>query len=280
MPARRSPSRGSSTAAVAAADQILAGLRRPDGRLGRSWKDGRSTRRGRPRGLRRTSPTGCSRCTRRRSTSAGSSPRASWPMRSSTTSPTPPAASSTRPTTTRRSSPARRTSRTTRVPSGASMAASVLLRLAALTGDARYRDAADGAIATVTPYLARYPTGFANWLSAAHLAVEGIDELAIVGDPADPATRALLDAGVATARGGGPEPRRRRLGRAGRVGRPAPRRSHTDRRPPDGLPVPELRLPPAGDRSRRAPGRDRARAGAVAVRGRTDGGLTRWRRSS
>ena len=47
------------------------------------------------------------------------------------------------------------------------------------------------AIATVTPYLARYPTGFANWLSAAHLAVEGIDELAVVGDPADPSRRRL-----------------------------------------------------------------------------------------
>jgi hypothetical protein len=31
----------------------------------------------------------------------------------------------------------------------------------------------------------RYPTGFANWLSAIHLAVEGIDELAVVGDGAD-----------------------------------------------------------------------------------------------
>jgi len=79
------------------------------------------------------------------------------------------------------------------VPAGASMAASVLLRLAALTGEARYREAADGALATVTAYLARYPTGFANWLSAAHLAVEGIDELAIAGDPSDPSTRALAE---------------------------------------------------------------------------------------
>ena len=77
------------------------------------------------------------------------------------------------------------------VPAGSSTAASILLRLAALTGEARYREAAERALATVTTYLARYPTGFANWLSAAHLAVEGIDELAIVGDPADPATRAL-----------------------------------------------------------------------------------------
>jgi hypothetical protein len=85
-------------------------------------------------------------------------------------------------------------------PSGSSMAALVLLRLAALTGESRYREAADRAIATVTPYLARYPTGFANWLSAAHLAVEGIDELAIVGDPADEATHELIAAGVEAAR--------------------------------------------------------------------------------
>jgi uncharacterized protein YyaL (SSP411 family) len=79
------------------------------------------------------------------------------------------------------------------VPAGNSMAASVLLRLAALTGETRYRVAAEGAMRTVTSYLARYPTGFANWLSAAHLAVEGIDELAVVGDPVDGATRALLE---------------------------------------------------------------------------------------
>ncbi|HET9457168.1 MAG TPA: thioredoxin domain-containing protein [Candidatus Limnocylindrales bacterium] len=77
------------------------------------------------------------------------------------------------------------------VPSGGSMAASVLLRLAALTGEARYRIAAEGAIGTVTTFVARYPTAFAGWLSAIHLAVEGIDELAIVGDPSDPAALAL-----------------------------------------------------------------------------------------
>src|SRR5256885_3029372 len=45
---------------------------------------------------------------------------------------------------------------------------------------------------TVLPYLARYPTGFANWLSASHLAVEGIDELAIVGALGDLAIDALI----------------------------------------------------------------------------------------
>jgi uncharacterized protein YyaL (SSP411 family) len=79
----------------------------------------------------------------------------------------------------------------------------VLLRLAALTGESRYRDAADDALAQVTPFLPRYPTSFANWLSAAHFAVEGIDELAIVGDPADDATGQLVAAGIDAARRAG-----------------------------------------------------------------------------
>ena len=44
----------------------------------------------------------------------------------------------------------------------------------------------------MTAFLARYPMAFANWLQAASLAIGGIVELAIVGDPADPATQALL----------------------------------------------------------------------------------------
>jgi uncharacterized protein YyaL (SSP411 family) len=72
------------------------------------------------------------------------------------------------------------------------MAARVLVRLAALTGDAPSRAAAERALGQVTSYLARYPTGFGNWLSAFALVVDGIAEVAVVGDPADPATRALL----------------------------------------------------------------------------------------
>ena len=85
------------------------------------------------------------------------------------------------------------------LPSGGSMATRVLLRLAALTGEARYGAAAERALATVSSFLGRYPTGFANWLSAAELAVGGIVELAIAGGPDDPATQALLE----TARMGG-----------------------------------------------------------------------------
>ena len=51
-------------------------------------------------------------------------------------------------------------------PSGGSMTATVLLRLAALTGEARYRVAAERAIGTLGPLLERHPTAFAQWLCA------------------------------------------------------------------------------------------------------------------
>ncbi len=77
-------------------------------------------------------------------------------------------------------------------PSGNALASVVLSRLAALTGDGRYATAAEGAVRTVTPLVARHPTAFAKWLSAIDLSVAAVGEVAIVGDPADPATRDLL----------------------------------------------------------------------------------------
>jgi uncharacterized protein YyaL (SSP411 family) len=68
-------------------------------------------------------------------------------------------------------------------PSGSSMATSVLLRLAALTGKPRYRAAAERALARVGPYLARHPTAFANWLCALEMAHQQVAEVAIVGEP-------------------------------------------------------------------------------------------------
>jgi uncharacterized protein YyaL (SSP411 family) len=87
-------------------------------------------------------------------------------------------------------------------PSGSAMAATVLLRLAALTGEGRHRDAAERALGTVRPYLDRYPTGFAQWLVAASVATSDVLEVAIVGDPSSPATQALLT----VAAGGGWRP--------------------------------------------------------------------------
>jgi uncharacterized protein YyaL (SSP411 family) len=77
-------------------------------------------------------------------------------------------------------------------PSGGAMATHVLLRLAALTGEGRYRTAAERAIAAVAPLAARHPTAFAKWLSAIHLATSDIAEIAIVGSLDEPGTRELL----------------------------------------------------------------------------------------
>jgi uncharacterized protein YyaL (SSP411 family) len=78
------------------------------------------------------------------------------------------------------------------VPSGNAMTARVLLRLAAWTGEGTYRDAAEQALRSVVPFVARYPTGFAQWLSAMDLGLAPVVEIAIVGAPDDPATAALL----------------------------------------------------------------------------------------
>ena len=77
-------------------------------------------------------------------------------------------------------------------PSGGSMATTVLLRLAALTGEGRYRSAAERALASVGPYLERHPTAFAQWLSALEFAHADSTEVAIVGAPDDDATRGLV----------------------------------------------------------------------------------------
>jgi uncharacterized protein YyaL (SSP411 family) len=79
------------------------------------------------------------------------------------------------------------------VPSGGAMAATVLLRLAAFTGEGRYRVAAERAIGTVAGFLPRYPTGFAQWLVAAAFAAGDAVEVAIVGELDALVTRALLD---------------------------------------------------------------------------------------
>jgi len=78
------------------------------------------------------------------------------------------------------------------LPSGNAMAATVLLRLHAFTGEARYRSAAEATLALVASVAQLYPTAFAQWLIAADLAGGPIDEVAIVGSPEAPGTAALL----------------------------------------------------------------------------------------
>ena len=136
------------------------------------------------------------------------------------------------------------------VPSGNAMATLVLLRLAAWTGEGRYRDAAERALRTVAPYLERYPTGFAQWLVALDLALAPAVEVAIVGDPADPATQALL---AETTRGFRPHQVVAVSASPETLGHPAARRPHRDRRQAHGLRLPRVRLPAAGDDAGGAP---------------------------
>jgi hypothetical protein len=78
------------------------------------------------------------------------------------------------------------------IPSGGAMAATVLLRLAALTGERAYRDAAEAAIGQVVDVAPRHPTFFGQWLVALDLSFAAVAEVAVVGAPDDPATQALV----------------------------------------------------------------------------------------
>ena len=78
------------------------------------------------------------------------------------------------------------------IPSGGAMAAEVLLRLAAFTGEDGYRTAAEAAIGGVAAPARRYPTAFAQWLNAMTLAVGDVVEIAVAGDPASPDVQGML----------------------------------------------------------------------------------------
>ena len=78
------------------------------------------------------------------------------------------------------------------LPSGNAMAVTVLLKLAALTGEARYADAAEKALRQIQPVLGQQPAAFAQWLCALSFTLGHPAETALVGDPASVETRALL----------------------------------------------------------------------------------------
>ncbi len=78
------------------------------------------------------------------------------------------------------------------IPSGNSMAAETLLRLAVLVGNDNYRKEAARIIATMKESAPKQPTGFGRLLCALDTLLAPSQEIAIIGDPADPATQALL----------------------------------------------------------------------------------------
>jgi uncharacterized protein YyaL (SSP411 family) len=77
------------------------------------------------------------------------------------------------------------------LPSGNALATSLLLRLEALTGESRYREAALEPLKSMQATAVRYPTAFASWLQNLGLAITPIPQLAIVGEMGDPAFQAL-----------------------------------------------------------------------------------------
>jgi hypothetical protein len=76
-------------------------------------------------------------------------------------------------------------------PSGNSVAADVLLRLAVLFGEERYSRAATRAIESTWPLAERYPSGFGFLLGVAEWHAGQPKEIALTGPPGDPAFRAL-----------------------------------------------------------------------------------------
>ena len=78
------------------------------------------------------------------------------------------------------------------VPAGSSVAADVLQRLSMFTGDASYEKAVVSALRAVRDLLTRAPTGFGHALGALDLYVSASMEVAIAGDPEEKETQALI----------------------------------------------------------------------------------------
>jgi uncharacterized protein YyaL (SSP411 family) len=78
------------------------------------------------------------------------------------------------------------------VPAGSSVAADVLQRLGRLTGTQDWEQAGLDALAPVAGVLGRAPTGFGHALGAADFALSRVREVAIVGRPGAEDTEALL----------------------------------------------------------------------------------------
>jgi uncharacterized protein YyaL (SSP411 family) len=79
------------------------------------------------------------------------------------------------------------------VPSGNAMMAKQLMRLAAYTGDEAYDTAGRAVLRALTDAMAQYPSAFAESLNATDMLVNGLAEVAIVANPTDAETKAVLD---------------------------------------------------------------------------------------
>jgi len=77
-------------------------------------------------------------------------------------------------------------------PSGNSVATDVLLRLAAFTGEDTYRERADEYLGALADITAQHPQAFGYLLGALDFSLSPVKEIALIGDPRQPDTRALL----------------------------------------------------------------------------------------
>jgi uncharacterized protein YyaL (SSP411 family) len=78
------------------------------------------------------------------------------------------------------------------IPAGNSVAAEVLLRLAAFTGEERYRQVAETYLHAIADVMAQHPHAFGQALGALDFAISSVREIAIIGEPEAPDTAALL----------------------------------------------------------------------------------------
>jgi uncharacterized protein YyaL (SSP411 family) len=78
-------------------------------------------------------------------------------------------------------------------PSGNAVAADVLLRIAAYTGDDVYRRPAEEMLAAMVPMMAEYPGGFSHWLCALAFQLAPPREIALIGDPTTEETQAMIE---------------------------------------------------------------------------------------
>ena len=83
-------------------------------------------------------------------------------------------------------------------PAGNSVAADVLVRVATLTGRTDYRDRAAGILSALAGAMAEHPAAFGRYLAALDSYLATPRELVLAGEPAEPGMRALL--AVASAR--------------------------------------------------------------------------------
>ena len=77
------------------------------------------------------------------------------------------------------------------VPSGGSMAADTLLRLAVITGNSEFESKAVASLRSAREMMAQFPMGAGHWLGALDFYLSRPKEVAIIGDPLDADTRAL-----------------------------------------------------------------------------------------